>query len=122
MVAACGGDGSEPQVELAIETPTVVAGQTILKGRSFVPAGSTCPQSADYIRIGMLGTSDITYRNAATGASGPVFPDLWVCNSENGRVIHWTSNPIALVAGDNIVTVTMVTPGRTSIASIVIRG
>ena len=121
LISACGG-GAEPPVELMIETPTLVANRTVvLKGTSFVPAGSSCPQSSEFIRIGTLGANQITYRNTATGLMGPVFTDLWVCNSGDGRTMRWTSNPISLLPGDNVITVTMTTPERTSSSSIIVR-
>jgi hypothetical protein len=122
-VSGCGGDDSPAPVELSIEPPTqVVNNQVVLKGSSFVPAGSTCPQTGDFIRIGSLGVHAITYVNATTGTSGSASDDLWVCNSEDGRKMHWTSKPIALVPGDNAITVTMTAPGRSSSASVVVRG
>lgn len=119
-LAGCGGDAD---VALTVDsvpqllTSTVV----ILTGESFVPGGSTCPNPGDYIRIGTLGPHQLGYRNAATGVSGPVFDDLWVCNSEGGRVMHWTSNPITLAAGDNAITVTMTAGSRQSSATVTIR-
>ncbi len=121
-LAACGGSEDTP-VELVIQPPTLIANRTVvLRGTSFVPSGSSCPQSSEFIRIGSLAPHEIRYRNAATGVSGPVFADLWVCNSEDGRVLHWTSNPITLLAGENVITVTMAAQGRSSSASIVVRG
>lgn len=120
--AACGG-GEDAPVELAIQSPAIVANMTVvLRGTSFVPSGSSCPQSSEFIRIGSLAPHEIRYRNAATGVSGPVFADLWVCNSEDGRIMHWTSNPITLLAGENVITVTMTAQGRSSSASTVVRG
>ena len=123
LLSACGGDDDPPPVEVAIDPPTqVVSNQVVLKGTSFVPPGSTCPQTNDFIRIGSLGVHEITYNNATTGVSGPVFADLWVCNSEEGRKIHWTSNPITLAPGSNTITVTMTAPGRSSSASVLVLG
>jgi hypothetical protein len=122
VVSGCGGDNSPPPVDLSIEPPTLVANnQVVLRGASFVPQGSTCPQTDDFIRLGSLGAHSITYTNTTTGTSGPATDDLWVCNSEDGRKMHWTSNPIALAPGDNAITVQMTSPGRTSSASVVVR-
>ena len=123
VASGCGGEDAPPPVELSIEPPTqVVNNQVVLKGSSFVPQGSTCPQTADFIRIGSLGPHAITYTNATTGTSGSASDDLWVCNSEDGRKMHWTSSPITLAPGDNAITVTMTTSGRTASASVVVRG
>jgi len=123
VASGCGGDDAPPPVELAIEPPThVVGNQVVLKGTSFVPPGSTCPQTGEFIRIGSLGVHQITYTNETASVSGPVFTDLWICNSEDGRTIHWTSNPITLVPGNNAVTVTMTTPGRSSSATVLVLG
>lgn len=122
-VSGCGGNDEPPPIELAIDAPAqAVNNQVVLRGTSFVPPGSSCPQTADFIRIGSLGAHQIAYTNRTTGASGPAFADLWVCNSEEGRRIHWTSGPIALVRGNNEVSVTMTASGRSSSASIVLAG
>lgn len=123
VLSGCGGDDAPPPVELSIEPPTQVAGDlVVLKGTSFVPQGSTCPQTNEFVRFGSLGPHTITYTNATTGVSGPASDDFWVCNSEEGRKMHWTSNPITLAPGDNAITVTMTAPGRSSSASVVVRG
>lgn len=119
VLAACGGGDAD--VELAIEPPLFVVDHTVtLRGTSFVPPSSLCPASNEYVRIGTLGAHQITYANAATGVTGPVFSDLWVCNSGDGRTMAWTSNPITLVAGSNEITVTMTAPSRSSSATIVV--
>lgn len=121
VLSGCGG-GERP-VELQIEVPTSITGnQVILKGTSFVPAGSICPESSEFIRIGTLGAHSISYTNAATRVTGPVFSDLWVCNSEDGRTFHWTSNPITLLPGANAITVRMSASGRTSESTITVQG
>jgi hypothetical protein len=122
LSAGCGGGGDAP-IDLAIEPPTLIAnGSVVLRGVASVPSGSSCPQSSDLVRFGTLGPHDISFRNMATGRTGPVFADLWVCSSEDGRVMRWTSNPISLQAGDNTVVITISTQGRSASASIVVRG
>lgn len=121
-LAACGG-GGDPPVELAVDQGTSMntgAPVVLLTGRSFVPAGSNCPPSDEYIRIGTLGTHGLLAVNATTGLSYPVFDQLWVCNSEDGRVMHWQSNPIALAVGSNQITVTMTSASRTTSATITV--
>jgi hypothetical protein len=107
-LVACGG-GDAP-VPLAIDggpTITTALPSLILTGSSFVPAGSSCPASNEYVIIGSLGPHELAYSNLTTHADGPVFDQLWVCNSEGGRVMHWQSNPISLAPGANTITVTM---------------
>jgi len=121
-LAACGG-GGDPPVELSVDQGATIntsAASVMLTGRSFVPAGSSCPPSSEYIRIGTLGAHSLSAVNAATGLSHLVFDQLWLCNSEDGRVMHWQSNPIDLVVGNNLVTVTMSTGSRTSTAHITV--
>ena len=120
-LAACGG--GDPLIELQVETPNLIfRNQVILKGTSFVPAGSICPATNEFIRIGVLGPHTVTYTNAATGVTGPVFTDLWVCNSAEGRIFYWTSNVIDLAPGPNAITVRMTAPERTSEATITLQG
>ena len=119
LLAGCGG-GDAP-VELVVDaytTATTSAPFAVLTGESFVPAGSSCPKSGEYIIVGSLGVHTITYRNQTLGTAGPVFDDLWVCNSEGGRVMHWRSNPIALAVGDNQISVTMSDSQRSSSATV----
>lgn len=121
LVGACGGGGEAP-VELEIDRPATVIGRTaILTGSSFVPEGSNCPASNEFVRVGTLGPHEIAYTNAATGTTGPVFDELWVCNSGDGRTMSWRSNPITLASGANVVTVRMTASGRESQASITIQ-
>lgn len=113
----------EAPVELTVDYGPVIATGTpyaVLTGESFVPPGSTCPASTEYIRIGSLGTHSITAVNTSTGQTYPVFDQLWVCNSEDGRVMHWQSNPIDLLPGTNKITVTMSAGGRNSSASVTV--
>ena len=120
VVTACGGGHDDP-VALNVDAYTTAATSAsvvILTGESFVPAGSSCPNSNDYIRIGSLGPHTITARNETQGLDYPGFDDLWVCNSEDGRVMHWRSNPIALSSGDNRITVTMRDGQRSSSATV----
>lgn len=119
-LAACGGD--DP-VELSIFDPPTYASRTVvvLTGRSFVPPGSDCPRSGEYVIIGTLGPHTLSYRNAATGVEGPVFDELWVCNSDGGRSMTWRSNPIDLATGENVVTITMVAGARRSSAMVTLR-
>lgn len=121
MLLACGGD--EELVQLQIESPTASYGSSVvLLGTSFVPAGSICPNADDYIRIGTLGPHSLTYANATTGISGGAFPDLWVCNSDEGRRMRWRSHPITLAPGSNVITVRMTTQDRQSEASVTLHG
>lgn len=116
VLSACGG-GDDSDVELQVDGgPALKTGQglIILTGESFVPAGSSCPKSNEYVIIGSLGPHTMTYNNATTRIDGPVFDTLWVCNSEGGRVMHWQSNPIDLAVGTNTITVKMTGGGRTS--------
>lgn len=119
-LTACGGPAD---VVLTIDASPRWAGTrvVVLTGESFVPDGSTCPNPGDYIRIGTLGPHTLAYSNAATGVVGPVFDDLWTCNSEDGRVMHWTSNPIDLAPGDNTITVTMTAGSRRSSATVTLK-
>ena len=115
-LSACGGGGDSP-VALSIDGgPAITTGlhTVILTGESFVPAGSSCPQSNEYVIIGSLGPHEMTYSNATSHVDGPVFDQLWVCNSESGRVMHWQSNPIELVPGPNTITVRMSGGGHQS--------
>ncbi len=121
-VAACGG-GGDPPVELTVDHGPTIAASTphaMLTGESFVPTGSTCPASNEYIRIGTLGPHTLGAVNETTGLSYPVFDTLWVCNSEDGRVMHWQSNPIDVVPGANRITVTMTAGTRASSASVTV--
>ena len=121
LLAGCGG--GEPAVELSVDDYTTVATSlpmVILTGSSFVPAGSTCPASTEYIIIGGLGPHTISYRNETLGVDGPVFDDLWACNSQGGRVMHWRSNPISLAHGDNRISVTMSDPQRRSSVTVTV--
>ncbi len=122
LLSACGGgDDSAP---LTIDEPVQYASRSVavLHGGSFVPPGSTCPNTGEYIIIGTLGSHTTTALNETTNLTYPVFQDLWVCNSEGGRVMHWSSNPITLAAGPNRITVTMVAPGRSASATLVVPG
>jgi hypothetical protein len=122
-LAGCGGGGGDPPVELAIDygaVQTTGASYAFLTGESFVPPGSSCPASDDYIRIGALGPHSLSAVNTTTGLSYPVFDQLWVCNSEDGRTMHWQSNPIDLAPGSNQITVTMTAGGRSSSASVTV--
>lgn len=123
LVIGCGG-GSDPPVQLAADpSPQYPNPSTVLPtGESFVPDGSNCPASSDYIRIGTLGPHTITYSNAATGITGHVSDQLWVCNSEDGRTMHWSSDPIVLKHGDNAVTFLMVAGSRQSSATVTYKG
>ncbi len=121
VLVGCGG-GDSP-VELQIDDGPVITTSLAyaqLTGESFVPPGSSCPATNDYIRIGTLGPHTITAVNATTGFSYPVFDQLWVCNSEGGRVMHWQSNPIDLVVGANQITVTMTAGSRSSSATVTV--
>ncbi len=121
-LASCGG-GDDPPVELEIDPHVkVLIGNVILTGSSFVPAGSNCPPSSEFIRIGTLGLNTITYTNTATGITGPVFNDLWICNSAGGRKMYWTSNPITVIPGNNPITVRMVAGSRSSAATVTVQG
>jgi hypothetical protein len=121
-VAACGGGGDDA-VPLQIEPPNAIYGNSVvLKGTSFVPSGSTCPNPGDYIRIGTLGPHTLTYANTTTGVAGGAFSDLWVCNSDEGRTMRWRSHPITLAPGSNVITVRMTTSSRQSEASITLQG
>ena len=121
-VSACGG-GHDSPVELGVDassTASTPAAVVILTGESFIPAGSSCPNTTDYIRIGSLGPHTITARNETQALDYPGFDDLWVCNSEDGRVMHWRSNPITLALGDNRISVTMRDSQRTSSATVTV--
>ena len=121
ILAGCGG--GDPPVELAIDYGPVQTTGTryaYLTGESFVPPGSSCPATDDYIRIGALGPHSISAVNTTTGLTYPVFDQLWVCNSEDGRTMHWQSNPIDLAPGSNQVTVTMTAGNRSSSASVTV--
>ncbi|MFN0183014.1 MAG: hypothetical protein ACKVQR_04260 [Aquabacterium sp.] len=121
-LAACGGGDDDPvplQIDGAPQRIVMIA-NVVLQGTSFVPDGSTCPRSNEFVVIGALGPHTITYRSAATGVEGPVFDMVWVCNSGDGRVMSWVSNPISLIPGDNRITVTMTAPGRSSAAEILV--
>ena len=117
-LAACGG--GEPPVELSFDsdspTSTSLPG-AIVKGHSFVPAGSDCLRSNEFVIIGTLGAHTITYRNETTGIAGPVFDLVWVCNSDGGGTMARISNPIDLQFGTNRLTVTMSDSQRSSAAS-----
>lgn len=117
----CGGGDSAPA--MSVDLPPRYASKTvvIVTGKSFVPPGSTCPASTEYIRIGSLGLHTLSYTNAATGATGPVFDQLWVCNSGDGKSMDWISNPIDLAAGDNAITFTMQAGGQSASATVTIR-
>lgn len=122
-LVACGGN-DDPPVELTIGGhPLVVANSVILSGRSFVPAGSSCPRwDNPFVPIfGTLGPHEFRYVNAATGRSGSFSEGLWVCNSDDGRSMQWDSNPISLAPGDNAITVTMTDGARTSSATITVQ-
>jgi hypothetical protein len=121
LLASCGG-GDSP-VELSFDSdvpPSTSLATIVLTGRSFVPQGSNCPASSEFVIIGTLGAHTIGYRNETTGISGPVFDQLWVCNSDGGRTMAWRSNPITLQSGANRITVTMNDAVRASSASITI--
>lgn len=119
FAVACGG-GPDP-LAIDAEPRWAAADVVVLTGHAFVPPGSDCPPSADFVRIGTLGPHTITYSNAATGITGPVFDELWVCNGDNGESMRWVSNPITLAAGDNPITVTMTAGSRTASASVTLR-
>ena len=118
LLAACGGGDPPRELTFDSDSPTAtVSPSAVVKGHSFVPLGSTCPASNEFIVIGSLGAHTIAYRNETTGTSGPVFDQLWVCNSDSGRSMSWISNPIALQAGANRITVTMSDGQRSSSAT-----
>ncbi|MDH4050904.1 MAG: hypothetical protein OEU93_04950 [Rubrivivax sp.] len=122
LQSACGG-GSEAPVELTVDADTAAPTSlpyANLTGESFVPAGSNCPPSHEYVVFGTLGPHTISARNATLGLDYPVGDDLWVCNSQDGRVMHWRSNPIDLAPGDNRITVTMRDSQRTSSATVTV--
>jgi hypothetical protein len=121
LAAACGGAGEPEPMLIDAEPRWAAADVVVLSGRAFVPAGSDCPASAEYVRIGTLGPHTITYTNAATGIAGPVFDELWVCNADDGESMRWTSNPITLAPGDNPITVTMVAGRRSASATVTLR-
>ncbi len=121
-LAACGG-GVDAGVEITFDAELEISGNlVILSGKSYVPEGSTCPNSGEYVRSGTLGTHQITWRNAATGLSGTGSAEPWICNAEDGRVTSWRSiAPVSLAPGDNTITATMTSSGRSSSASMTLR-
>lgn len=123
VVSGCGGGDDPPPVELAIDAPVDTGlNVVILTGTSFVPPGSHCPQTGEFIEIGSLGPHTLSSTNETTGGQYPVGDQLWVCNSGDGRRMSWISNPIALIHGDNTISVTMTAAGRKSSASVVVLG
>ena len=70
-LTACGGGA--PPVELTIDGAPAIAtalGTLVLHGQTFIPDGSQCPPSSEFIVIGSYGPASITTRNAAAGAEG----------------------------------------------------
>ena len=119
LLAACGG--GEPEVTLSIDgqaSRSTQLASVILSGASFVPAGSTCPNTGAFAVIGTLGPHTITWTNKATGISGPATANVWTCNSQDGRVMSWTSGVIGLQTGANEISVTMVAGSRSSSATV----
>lgn len=120
-LASCGG-GSTP-VALTIEGApalTTSLAQIVLTGTTFIPAGSQCPKSGDFIVIGSFGEASIGTHNAATGADAPGFLQTpWVCNSGDDEV-SWASNPITLAVGANEIRVTMSDARRSSTATVTV--
>ena len=129
LLAACGG--GEPEVVLTIDgqpTRSTQLPSIILNGASFVPAGSSCPNTGAFAVTGTLGPHSIgwtrTSTDATTGAStsssGAAQATVWTCNSQDGRVMHWTSDVIVLQPGANLITVTMTAGTRSSSASVTV--
>lgn len=120
-LSACGG--GSPPVELSIAfgaSFSTVNPAIVLSGRTFIPAGSICPPSNEYVIIGTLGPSTVTVHNAATGASTPgAVHSLWVCNAGSDTV-DWFSNPVTLNSGPNLLTVSMSDSQRSSSATITV--
>lgn len=120
-IAGCGG-GSSP-IELTIEfAPAVTTSNAtiVLSGRTFIPAGSTCPGGNEFIKIGSFGASTITVRHGTTGLVTPGFlQSPWVCN-DGEEAVAWASNPITLSTGANALTVTMSDSQRSSSATITV--
>jgi len=121
-LAACGGS-DDLLVELSIDGDTsrsTTLATVLLSGRSFVPAGSSCPSSSEFVIIGTLGPHSITYRNETTGVSGTAFDQVWVCNSDSGRSMRWNSSPISVQPGPNRISVTMSDATRSSSAVVTV--
>lgn len=121
LLPACGGGSAA--VELTVDGAPAIASarpELVLSGLTFIPSGSTCPKSSEYIVIGSFGAAAITTRNAATGAEGTGFlQSPWVCNSGSAEVA-WSSHPITLAMGPNVITVTMRDAERTSTATVAV--
>jgi hypothetical protein len=121
LLAACGG--GEPEVTLTIDgqaSRSTQLASVILSGASFVPFGSTCPNTGAFAEIGTLAAHTLTWTNKATGASGPATANVWTCNTQDGRVMRWTSSIIGLQTGANEISVTMVAGSRSSAATVTV--
>jgi hypothetical protein len=113
LVAGCGGGGGSdsPDYALLIDAPaasTTSAGAIVLTGEGFLPPGSTCSGGCEGLLpppvFGDLGPYTLTWRNDATGETGPLSLS-WICNC-GGNAPYW-SGTVPLAPGDNLITVTM---------------
>lgn len=122
LSAACGGGDAPVELTFDSNSPMETSlPEAIVTGKSFVPAGSVCPDSKEFVVIGTPGPYTIRVVNENTGAF--VAADhrpFWVCNAEGGRHLSWTSDPLPLVLGANRVTATMTDSQRSSSASTII--
>jgi hypothetical protein len=120
-VIGCGGGGAPIEIKVRFGAAfTTSMSSIVLDGETFIPAGSACPASNEFIIVGTFGTSAIGVQNAATGATTPGFLQApWVCN-DGSKSVAWASNPVALVPGPNLLTVTMSDGQRSSSATITV--
>lgn len=123
-LAACGGDGGTPrEANLEIDGPAAYdtdADTALLTGTSFVPAGSSCPDSDECLRpvYGQLGSYSLRWRNALTGESG-TSQATWLCSCDNPRETSFIIT-VPLAVGGNAVSVTMSDSERTAEDDVVI--
>ena len=122
-LAACGG-GSQAPTELSIDGPesqTTSSSIITLNGSTFIPSGSSCPASNDFVVIGAFGPHSIAWSNDKTGQSGVERLGIWVCNSEHEKErAGWTIYFIRLDPGTNHITVTMTDSVRSSTDSVTV--
>jgi hypothetical protein len=109
VLPGCGSgdhdEASPPWSGVTIEQPsaeqtwTTSAASTQLAGRAFVPDGSRCDAAIGTVAPGY----SVTWRNAATGASGPANVQLHCLLQVN---LTWDTYPISLALGANVISVT----------------
>ena len=118
ILAGCGG-GDEPTLSLTMPADfATTLDQVTLSGTVSLPVGSERAGGTLTMPIVtcQLGAYTMTWSNAANGSSGGAFA-LWDCPEDFAR---WSALGIPLVAGTNVVTVSITDASHTARGTVTI--